>query len=495
MLRATALATLGAVTVGSLAATASFPTLPGDPPKPPGADPHSPQPDIVAIVLDDIPPLDGRLWRRLPNIQRAFLRQGTQFTDAHVETPTCTPGRVGLLTGRHTHEHGAFATDGSGWDPSTTVATELQAEGYHTIMVGKYLNVFDRFADKWPDGWDEFHGFRGAYYDYNMYSNGLARWHGHRPSDYSTDVIARLTTSALDRAPRDQPLFAWIAPYSMHKPWTVAPRHNRARACNGLKPWKPRGYMERDVSDKPAYVGERRIVQPGGYDLKRSCRGLLSVDEMLGDIIRRLDRQGRLDNTMLILTSDNGMAFGSQRFLHDKKAPYGTQVPLMVRWPRVLGTIPKQVSERVQNIDLAPTLCDIAGCEMGPFPDGAARADGVSWLPLVTGERRRLDRRSVVTSYLDDARVPRYWSITTTGSSPLAHKGCADRRAGGCRWMYTEYETGETELYDVSNGPCHAWRRRDAGDPCLLKNESGTPEFAAVERALRRELRRRTPLP
>jgi N-acetylglucosamine-6-sulfatase len=494
-LAATALATLGAVTLSGIAAAASFPTLPGDPPRPPGPDPRSPAPDIVTIVLDDIPPLDGRLWKKLPNIRRNFVQEGLQFTDAHVETPTCTPGRAGLLTGQHTHHHGAYATNGVLFDPRETVATELQAEGYHTVLVGKYLNLFDGFADKWPPGWDEFHGFGGGYYDYTMYSNGIPQWHGRRPSDYSTDVIAGLTRLALARAPRDEPLFAWIAPYAMHKPWSVAPRYRESGRCNGIAKWHPNGFMEVNVGDKPDYVGARRIVSPDGYDLKRICRGMLSVDAMIGDIVKQLRKRGRLDNTMLILTSDNGMAYGSQRFLHDKKAPYGTQVPLMVRWPRVLGTVPKQVTERVQNIDLAPTLCDIAGCAMGPYPNGATRSDGASLLKLITADRKKLRRASVITSYQDEARVPRYWSITSTGSSPLAGKLCAKRKQDGCRWMYTEYETGETELYDLSNGPCHDWKRSYKGDPCMLKNKSGQPRFAAIERELREELRRRTPLP
>jgi arylsulfatase A-like enzyme len=216
---------------------------------------------------------------------------------------------------------------------------------------------------------------------------------------------------------------------------------------------------------------------------------------MVGDIVRQLRRQGRLDNTLIILTSDNGMAFGSQRFLHDKKAPYGTQVPLMMRWPRVLGTVPKAINERVQNIDLAPTLCAIAGCTLGPFPNGSLRADGVPLLRLMTGERKRLKRRSVITSYQDVARVPRYWSVTTTGASPLAREVCAKRRGQRCRWMYVAYETGETELYDLSGGACYDWQRSKKGDPCMLKNKSGKPRYAAIEAALRQELRRRTPLP
>ena len=493
-LKATALAALGAVTVSGVAIAAGFPTLPGDPPAPPGADPHSPRPDIVAIVLDDVPPLDGRLWNKLPNIRRNFVRQGLQFTQAYGETPTCTPGRAGFLTGQHTHHHGATDTDGSLFDSSETVATSLQAEGYHTIMAGKYVNLFDRAADKFPDGWDEFHGFGGGYYDYNLYSNGVQRHYGDRPQDYSTDVIARLAKKAIHEAPRNEPLFAWIAPYSAHKPWTVAPRYQGSGRCN-LRKWHPQGYMEKNVTDKPRYVGERRIVSPKGYDLNQICRGLLAVDEMVGDIVAKLNKLGRLDNTMLILTSDNGMSYGSQRFLYDKKAPYGTQVPMFIRWPRVLGTVPKQVGERVQNIDFAPTVCDIAGCALGPYPNGYARPDGVSLLKLMTGEKKKLRRKVVVTSYQDEGhRVPTYWSVTTTGSSPLASQGCANARKGQCRWIYTEYQTGEVELYDLSKGPCYEWKRSRKGDPCMLDNKAGRPRYADIERALRLELRRQTPL-
>ncbi len=491
LLTATALATLGSIAITAIASAASFPALPGDPPAPPGEDPRSPTPDIVAFVLDDIPPLDDRLWSKLPNIRRTFVQQGTQFTDAHVETSTCTPGRAGLLTGLHTQHHGAYATDGTLFNPGTTIATELQAVGYHTIEVGKYVNLFDRVADKLPPGWDEFHGYGGGYYDYNLYSNGVAHHYGSRPRDYSTDVIRRITRKTLEHAPKDKPLFAWITPFAMHKPWTVAPRDRNAKGCN-LPPWKPQGYMEKNVRDKPAYVQERKIKSPRGYDLRRICRGMLSVDDLVGEVVRKLDKLGRLDNTMLILTSDNGMSYGSQRILNDKKAPYGTQIPLFVRWPRVLGTVPKTVGERVQNIDLAPTLCDIAGCELGPYPTGQAGPDGVSLLRLLTGERERLGRRTVLTSYQEDGhRVPRYWSVTSTGSSPLANKVCAQAKKGGCRWMYTEYETGETELYDLSNGACYEWKRSQTGDPCLLKNKAGKKKFAAIERALRTELARR----
>ena len=85
-----------------------FRRSPATRPRHPARTPASPRPDIVVLVLDDIPELDGRLWTRLPNIRRLFVEQGLEFTDTHGETPTCCPGRAGFLTGLHTHHHGAY---------------------------------------------------------------------------------------------------------------------------------------------------------------------------------------------------------------------------------------------------------------------------------------------------------------------------------------------------------------------------------------------------
>lgn len=441
-------------------------------------------------MLDDIPELDERVLRKLPNIRRTFLEQGVELTDTHGETPTCCPGRAGFLTGLHTHHHGAYKTDGSLFQPGETIATALSRSGYYTIQVGKYLNLFERVADKTPPGWDDFHGFGGDYYNYSMYSNGARRFHGTSAKDYSTDVISRLTMGSMTRAPGNRPIFAWITPFSMHKPYTVAPRHAGSNKCN-VKRWKPANYMEKNVRDKPAYVQGRKIKSPRGYPLGRICRGLLSVDQMVGKIVRKLKVQGRLSNTMLILTSDNGMTYGSHRILDDKKSPYATQIPFYVRWPRLLGDEPAKIGERVQNIDLAPTLCDIAGCSLGPYPTGQREPDGLSFLGLLTGERKRLPRTAVLSSYQDPGhRIPTYWSITTTGRSALAKQVCGLRKSGGCRWMYTEYETGEVELYDVSNGPCWEWKPKQRGDPCRLQNRAGKARYASIEQRLSRQLNR-----
>ena len=202
---------------------AAFPSCPATPrPRRRGLR-RSPRPDIVVFVLDDIPPLDGRLWDPLPNIRKTFVDRGVRFSDAHGETPTCCPGRAGFLTGLHTHHHGTYKTDGSLFRPGETIATSLQDSGYYTIQVGKYLNLFEAVYPKLPPGWSDFRGYGGGYYDYRIWANGVPRSFGRRRKDFSTDVIARMSLDAIKGAPRSRPIFAWLTPFAVHAPYTRPP--------------------------------------------------------------------------------------------------------------------------------------------------------------------------------------------------------------------------------------------------------------------------------
>lgn len=450
-----------------------------------------PRPNVVVILLDDVPPLDGRLWSVLPTVRRLFVEHGLELTDFHGETPVCCPGRAGFLTGLHTHHHGVVRNDGRLFRPRMTLATQMRRAGYHTIHVGKYLNRFDAMGDKTPPGWADFHGSGGGYYGYLMWSNGQARYHGYSERDYSTDVITRLSVRAIRSAPRNRPLLAWISPSAGHLPLAPAPRHGGDRRCERLERWKPFGYMERRTDDKPGYVRRKPLQAMSGYDLRPVCRTLLSVDDLVRRVIVALRDTDRLRDTLIILTGDNGMTFGAHRLLNDKKSPYATQLPFLAVWPRVLGDTPRRIDERIQNIDLAPTLCELAGCELGPYPTGQRSPDGVSFAGLLLGTTEDLERAAVLSSYLDPGRhVPTWFGVDTTADSPLAHERCRMRDEGGCRWSYVEYRSGERELYDVSNGPCWAWKKGAPGDPCRLVNRAGQDSYKAIERKLHRALAR-----
>jgi arylsulfatase A-like enzyme len=404
------------------------------------------------------------------------------------------------LTGQHTPNHGVIVNNAVLFRPGMTLATQLHGKGYYTLLAGKYLNRYDLVAPAIPPGWDRFHAFsEGGYYDYELWSNGRRRIYGHGPNAYSTDVVARLAVNAMASAPPSRPIFAWIAPFAAHAPLLAAPRHRAESRCDEIAPWKPANYMERDVSDKPYYVRQRERRNLDGAPLGNECRALLAVDDLVANVRNELRRQRRLDNTLLVLTGDNGMNYGAHRIPGDKKTPYATQIPFYVSWPARMGTVRRTVAERLQNIDFAPTICHLIGCRLGPYPGGQQRPDGLSFARVLLGIATSVDRDAVYLNMpAKGTWVPRWRGIATTLQSRLAHRGCTDADRGRCRWAFVLYETGERELYEQSHGPCWKWSPGQPGDPCWLRNLAGRPRFAAIEHALlarlleleRQELRR-----
>lgn len=427
------------------------------------------RPNIVLLVLDDIPPLDYRLWSRLPQIKARFLNRGIHFENAFGETPLCCPGRAGLLTGLHTYHHGVYRNDARLFDPRVTIATELNNLGYTTFIAGKYFNRTDLIPDKTPRGWDRSTIISGGYFDYDIWTEGVRRFRGRAETDYSTDVIASAALGYLRTAPPDAPIFAYLTPYATHagKDRTgakngylpaAAPRHIGDPRCAGIPPWRPPSYNEQDVSDKPSEISTLPLVgYQDGWPLERICETLLSVDEMVGSVYLELKAQGRLNNTIWVLTADNGMAFGAHR-VPKKTYAYATPIPLWITWPLGRGTSPRVESHYVSNIDFAPTLCSLAGCTMGPYRNGLASADGASFSGLV----RDRATTHATTEILEQGpeQVPEWLGLRTT---PLSKHGL---------WHYVEWATGETELYDTTN------------DPYELENVAGNPSTQDLEAKL-----------
>jgi N-acetylglucosamine-6-sulfatase len=444
-------------------------------------------PDIVVIMVDDLPQLDGRLWQPLPTIRQTFVERGITFTGFHGESPLCCPGRAGWLTGQHTHNHGVGVNDARLFDPAMTLATQLDGIGYETVLAGKYLNLYHRIAPSVPPGWHHFHAMEGGYFDYRMWNDGApgGQLFGSAATDYSTDVIKTKVLAHIRDAPADTPLFAFISVFAPHGPRQPAPRHESSATCTTIPAWAPPNYNEADVSDKPAWLRAKPMQSAPAYDLVSTCRTMLSVDDLVRGVRNKLARYRNLDDTLIVLTSDNGMNAGAHRLL-GKGTPYATGVSFLVSWPGRLGSRSRTVDERLSNIDLAPTLCEIAGCELGPYPNGQQRPDGRSFASLLTGQADSIGRDAVLESMIAGERP--WHAVATTEHSPLARTVCGSAPSSGCRWHYVEYRTGERELYDVSNGPCWNWKTGMSGDPCELRNVAGRTKFAAVQAALAKRL-------
>jgi N-acetylglucosamine-6-sulfatase len=372
----------------------------------------------------------------------------------------CCPSRATFLTGQYSHNHGVRnnAPPEGGHaklDHSNTLPVWLQAAGYVTGHIGKYLNGYGSVDTlEIPPGWAEWYAAIGSsadnYFDYLLNENGTVVSYGSTPAEYQADVY---TAKAVDFIQRHAaggeggltPFFLFVgyaAPHvgtpiepgdpSMPTP-VPAPRHKGRFANEGL-PATP-AFNEADMSDKPASMRRRPLLTSTQVSeirevYRQRLESLLAVDEGVQQILEALQNTGILENTLVIFTSDNGFYHGEHRIPFGKTLPYepAVKVPLLIRGPGIPAG--RRISALVANIDLAPTIVAAAGATAGRVMDGR------SLDPFLTGGQTTWSTANGVRHVLvEDSRLgtaaTRFWSM----------------KRGA--YVYTEYDNGNRELYDL----------------------------------------------
>jgi arylsulfatase A-like enzyme len=431
------------------------------------------RPDVVLFYTDDFAPYPKWLWNdaeRTPNVAR-FADHGLEFRNASASTPMCGPARAALLTGQYGHNSGVTQNDVKPYDQRGTLSPKLRRQGYKTVFVGKYIN---ELASRYPtrsdvrtlaNDWSQFDVMwenQGRFYGWRQYRKAGTRFYGSEPDDHSSYQAAKRAVQHIKKTKRDKPLFMVVSLYDGHAPLTPMKRFEGHPQCQGLGGWSGPAYDEADVSDKPAWVRAHPRLDAPAYGLRDRCESLMTADWVMGQVRQALKDTGRLGNTLQILTADNGWLMGDHR-LEGKMSPYSTDVPLYMRWPKVLEGRKRIVREPVSNVDLAPTVCALAGCTI-------KQADGTSLVPLIKRTRKQLDRKYVFTEML---HADHFYKHRPTGRPAWA--GVESTLKYDDRlWAYTRYRPGEEELYDV------------AKDPHRLNNLAGTAGHWNVLRGMRR---------
>ena len=331
-------------------------------------------------------------------LQALIGDQGMSFSQFFVPQSLCCPARVTFLRGQYTHNHqvytnipplGGFEKAHALGLENATVATALRNRGYHTALIGKYLNGYPLSDDQTyiPPGWDEWFSpvNNGGYgsYNYTVNDNGVLRSYGNTPEDYITDVLAQEGVDFLDRTvtqfPND-PFFLFLSFYAPHSPANPAPRH--IDLFPDAQVPRTAGFNEADMSDKPAFMQvapslTEAEIQQLDYQYRRRAQSLQAVDEAIELLIQTLQSIGKLDNTYVFFVSDNGYHLGQHRLPVGKGTPYEEDIrlPLVVRGPGVPAGVVR--GDLTSMVDLAPTLVEIAG---GSLPYSI---DGRSLLPLL----------------------------------------------------------------------------------------------------------------
>jgi arylsulfatase A-like enzyme len=396
--------------------------------------------NIVLIVTDD---QRADTLQFMPNVERLLAGHGVTFRNFFVTTPLCCPSRASILTGQYSRHTGVLDNFGPhggalSFDDHSTVATWLSDAGYTNGLVGKYLNQYSALGRCYfPPGWDEWDARisepQSHYFDYTLDENGRLVNYGRSPSDYSTTVITRKAKRFLDSTP--EPFFLYLATTTPHVPARTLPR-DRGR-FRGLAPSRPPSFDEADAEDKP-WSG---LVQPltteriASTDRTREhmVESLQALDRSVATLVRELRAQGRLGRTVILFTSDNGFLLGEHRLV-SKIWPYeeSLRVPLVIRVPWL--ATPRTDSNLALNIDLAPTIAELAGVRP------SIAQDGRSLVPLMRGLGESRSRKAFVVEWLGDH-----------GEDPEAPPPYEGIRTS--RYVYVEYRNGWRELYDLARDP------------------------------------------
>ena len=413
------------------------------------------RPNIIVILTDDQP---FQTVDYMPTVRNVLAAQGVDFTNGFVTTPLCCPSRVSILTGEYVHNHQVY-TDrmplggAPKFKDASSVAVWLHDAGYRTAYYGKYLNNYEDLTPLGyvPPGWDDWGAFLSKnlagenvgensaklqyYFNFSLSENGTPVEYPKTKANFSADVVTQKAVDFINDT-RNQPFFLFVGYYNPHSPYISAPRHQDTfRDPSEWIPYRPPDFNEKNVNDKPKYVQALETLSPEEVDItyKQILRSLLSVDDGVASILNALDKTGLRQKTIIVYLTDNGLTVGDHRFGFSKNCPYEAcvKVPFIVYAPGYYA--PRVDTHLVANIDLAPTFADLAGI---PIPSSV---NGMSLAPLLKDSNAPWRDEILFEHWPTEegvgSTIPEFYSIRTPD------------------WKYTEYSTGERELYDLKNDP------------------------------------------
>jgi N-acetylglucosamine-6-sulfatase len=482
------------------------------------------RPSFVVVQVDDAT-LDqlyetfspgGIPIQTMPYTLSLVADRGITFNRYYVPYPLCCPARVSTLTGRYAHNHnvrgnvppnGGFTGFKARLAYNHNLAPWLQAAGYRTIHIGKFLNgygdpPFDEGKDIAP-GWNAWHSVLRAdthhyFYGYTLNNNGSldgpfgdsgswdTREYGERddigcpnaalngkPCFYETDIYNRIAWEEISGTHPEQPFYLQLDYTAPHGDFRrpagpePAPRHYNHFAGAPYPHGRSEGFNEGNANDKPHFIREApyltfQEIRTYRVYYQKALESLRSVDEGVKLIHDTLGSLGRLRNTYIIFTSDNGFFYGEHRLTGGKFLAYepATHLPLLIRGPGIKPG--SSTGELAANIDLAPTILELAGAQADKSIDGR------SLVPFMRDPSLRTRRPILFESFVETEDVeangePTAQSARASGSSGAGASGGATasivappKDYVGIRlgpYKYIEWPSGEKELYDVTKDP------------------------------------------
>jgi N-acetylglucosamine-6-sulfatase len=463
------LVALAALALSAAAAAATFASAGA-----PRAATAAARPNIVFILTDDLS------WnlvnaRYAPHIA-ALERSGETFRDYFVADSLCCPSRSTIFTGLYPHDthvatnvgpDGGFGKFQAEHLDARTYAVALQAAGYRTSMLGKYLNGYgdpqmSAQTAPIPPGWTDWHVANGTGYlefNYQLNDNGVFHAYGSAPEDYGVDVLDADARSFIQGAGAG-PFAVEIATFAPHAPFVPAPRN--ANDFPGLREPRDPSFNAAN-SAPPAWLAPRKPIPASKVsvldeDYRKRAQDVEAVDHLLADVEATLKAEHLDQSTYIVFSSDNGYHIGQHRLTRGKQTAFDTdiRVPLIVAGPGVPHG--RTVTQVAQNVDLYPTFAALAGAKPAAGVEGRSLVPLLhpsgrtpAWRTVALAEHHRITQKTGDPDFEEGGKSGNpttYEAIRIRSPSLPGFHGPVDA-------VYVEYADAahEREYYDIANDP------------------------------------------
>ncbi|KAF5650744.1 arylsulfatase [Fusarium sp. NRRL 52700] len=446
---------------------------------------HSRRPNFVLIMSDDQDKHLNSLEYQ-PALQKHIASLGTTFEKHYCTMAQCCPSRVSFLTGRHGHNtnvtdvnppYGGYPKFVERGFNENYLPVWLQQAGYNTYYVGKLMNSHtdQNYNKPYPAG------FNGTDFliqpNIYMYKNASFQRNHEKPKyypgQYNTDLVTQKSLGYLDDAADhvdERPFFMFVMPIGPHSEVSVinnVPQFGAPVPADRHAHLYPKVKVPRSSSFNPSTAKDisflktlpkanSTVVDYWDEYYRLRLRALASVDDMIDDVMAKLEQRGLLDNTYVIYTTDNGFHIGQHRLQPGKTTCYeeDINIPFMIRGPGIpKGAVMKYPTN---HVDLAPTIFDLAGIPLRDDFDGT---------PMPIKDHKKPQKYESVNI--------EFWGVPFVqegkyGTEALTFNDTykSVRLIGsGYNLMYSVWCTNEHELYDM-----HA-------DPAQMKNLFGTKSY------------------
>ncbi len=406
-----------------------------------------PRPNIVFLLLDDVryDDLVDHPFVDLPNLKR-LVAEGASFRRFYTSAPLCSPSRAVFMTGQYPYRNGII-DNGERAALSHQIVTFpklLHDAGYRTGFFGKWhMGHEDDTPRPGFDRWVSFVG-QGVYFNPSLNVDGTLT----EANGYMTDILTAQAVSFIAATPKDTPFMAFIAQKAAHP--EIHPNYVRSFPP---APGDEHAYAQEPIPHGPSWraplTGKPALQRPADSTDPRSPNGglpdayvrdrlrmLLAVDRGIGALIAALEAKGVLDETIIVVTSDQGFFYGEFGLAQERRLAYepSTHIPLIVRYPSVVpaGTTPTALAS---NVDIAPTMLELGGAAVPNTMDGRSLLSALRNEPTVI-------RDELLIEYYSDTEFKRL-------------NGMGYKAVRTDRYKYIRYDelAGMDELYDLQTDP------------------------------------------